>query len=347
MNFDPNATGQKDSGIFALPYSLEQSHLVFIPVPWEVTTSFGHGTSLGPDAILAASKQMDLSDGMFGEFYEFGMHQLATSQEILSQSQLLKEKALFLRQLLEKGKKITGEDATIQSEINAASLQLNQWLYEQAQELLDKNKWVAAIGGDHSSPYGLIKALKEKYDDISILHIDAHMDLRQAYQGYKHSHASIMYNVVNDLNPQSLVQLGLRDFCPEESAYSRSREGQIYSYLDSQTQLRLAQGEAWSAICDEAIDKLSDQVYISFDVDGLSPDLCPNTGTPVPGGLSFSQMEVLLHQVVASGKKVVGFDLCEVAPESQYDLEGWDANVGARVLFKLAGCLLRSQNRQA
>ncbi len=343
MSFDPNATGQKDSGVFALPYDYDKAQLIFIPVPWEVTTSFGHGTSMGPDGVFAASKQMDLCDGLFGEFYTHGIYQFPTPEEILSQSRLLKEKALFLRDLLEKGEEIKGEDADIQGEINKASSELNDWLYEKAKTCLDQNKWVAAVGGDHSAPYGLIKALKEKFAKMSILHVDAHMDLRRAYQGYDHSHASIMYNVMQDLQPEALVQLGIRDFCPEEKAFSDDNK-RIHSYLDSQVNLRLSDGESWRAICREAVSKLSDEVYISFDVDGLTPDLCPNTGTPVPGGLSFPQMEALLHEVVESGKRVVGFDLCEVAPESQYDLEGWDANVGARILFKLAGCLLRSQN---
>ena len=139
-----------------------------------------------------------------------------------------------------------------------------------------------------------------------------------------------------------MVQLGIRDFCPEEKEYGESKG--VHTFFDSQVSVDLAAGKTWGTICEEAVSKLSDEVYISFDIDGLMPDLCPNTGTPVPGGLSFSQMESLLHTLSKSGKKVVGFDLCEVAPESEYDFEGWDANVGARVLFKLSGCLLKSHN---
>lgn len=343
MTFDPNATGQKEAGIFALPFSEDEAQLVFLPVPWEVTTSFGHGTSMGPDAIMVASKQLDLCDALYGEFYQQGLFQRPTDQKILSQSRLLKEKALHLRELLEKGETIQGEDLHIQSEITLASMKLNQWLYDQAKELRSRNKWVAAIGGDHSAPYGLIKALKEEYEQLSILHIDAHMDLRKAYQGYQHSHASIMYNVMTDLKPTSLVQMGIRDFCPEEKEMADSHKD-IHTFYDSQVAVSLASSETWNQICDQAIDQLSDDVYISFDIDGLMPDLCPNTGTPVPGGLSFSQMESLLYKLATSGKKIVGFDLCEVSPESEYDFEGWDANVGARVLFKLAGALFKSHH---
>lgn len=341
MSFDPNGTGQKDSGIFALPFSEEEAQIIFIPVPWEVTTSFGHGTSLGPDAIYTASKQLDLCDAHYGEFYKMGLFQQPTNIEWLNRSRLLKEKALHLRDLLENGKKIEAEDLNIQSEINEASNELNTWLYNETNKVLEENKWACAIGGDHSSPYGLMKALKEKYEDMSVLHIDAHMDLRKAYQGYEHSHASIMYNVMNELNPTSLVQMGIRDFCPEEAEISEGHKD-IHTFYDSKVNWRLAQGERWKSICEDALSKLSGNVYISFDIDGLMPDLCPNTGTPVPGGLSFSQMESLLYQLSQSGKKVVGFDLNEVAPESEYDFEGWDANVGARVLFKLTGCLLAS-----
>lgn len=343
MSFDPNATGQIDSGIFALPYTEDEASLVFVPVPWEVTTSFGHGTSLGPDAVFKASKQLDLCDALYGDFYELGLFQQPTPVEILNRSKLLKEKALHLRDLLEKGEEIIGEDKNIQDEINQACSEVNDWLYQQSKELLDKNKWVSVIGGDHSSPFGLIKALKERYKDVSILHIDAHHDLRPCYQGYRYSHASIMYNVMTELNPYSLVQLGIRDFCPQERDMAASNQ-QIFCYYDSEVNWRLNNGEAWNTLCDEVISHLSENVYISFDIDGLSPDLCPNTGTPVPGGLSFHQAESLLCKLSQSGKKVVGFDLCEVAPESEYDLEGWDANVGARMLFKLSGCLLKSHN---
>jgi len=105
----------------------------------------------------------------------------------------------------------------------------------------------------------------------------------------------------------------------------------------------LSRGESWDSLSLQAINKLTDQVYISLDIDGLSPDLCPNTGTPVPGGLGFSQLEALLYQLSSSKKQIVGFDLCEVSPGPDPKcLESWDANVGARVLFKLAGALLNN-----
>lgn len=342
MEFNPNTTSRKDAGLFGLPFSEDEASLVLIPVPWEVTTSFGHGTSLGPQAILKSSDQLDLCDPLYGEFYKMGLFQRPVKHEWLSRSQLLKEKALAIRDKLEGGEELEEEDHLAYTEINQSSQELNQWLYQESKALLDQNKWVGVIGGDHSSPYGLIKALKEKHSDLSVLHIDAHMDLRQAYQGYDHSHASIMYNVMQDLKPTSLVQLGIRDFCPEEKQRAESDDN-IFYYTDSHIQLRLAGGESWQNLISQAFSNLSDTVYISMDIDGLTPDLCPHTGTPVPGGLSFSQVETMLYWLSQSGKKIVGFDLCEVAPESSYDLEGWDGNVGARVLFKMCGALLTNQ----
>ncbi len=339
MEFDPNKTGTKNSGLFSLPFSEEESQLILIPVPWEVTTSYGHGCSLGPDGIYQASKQLDVCDALYGDFYKKGVFQQETSIEWLNRSKLLKEKALGLREKLENEEDFDLQDQKDQMEINQASINLNQWVYENAKKILNKNKWAGVIGGDHSAPFGLIKALKEQYKDLSILHIDAHLDLRLAYQDYKYSHASIMRNVVEELHPHALVNLGIRDFCPEERDFAKEHKN-IHCYYDSQVANRLAQGESWIEIVDQALSHLSENVYISFDIDGLQPDLCPHTGTPVPGGLTFSQAEVLLYRLSQSSKKIVGFDLCEVAPESQYDLEGWDTNVGARVLFKLAGSLL-------
>lgn len=342
MTFDPNATGNSNYGLFSLPYNEEESDLILIPVPWEVTTSYGDGCSLGPDAIFAASKQLDLCDALYGSFYRRGIFQKASSDQILAQNNELKKKAQQLREQLESGTPLTQAQQDIQKEINQACEHLQNWVYGQAQEILQQDKYCGVIGGDHSAPLGLIRALSEKYPNLSILHIDAHMDLREAYQGYKYSHASIMFNVLQETCVKSLVQLGIRDFCPQEEETSQS-DPRVYTFYDSHVSLALSRGESWDSLGLQSINKLTDHVYISLDVDGLCPDLCPNTGTPVPGGLSFPQLEALLYQLSSSKKQIVGFDLCEVSPGPKaQDLEGWDANVGARVLFKLAGALLNN-----
>lgn len=342
MDFNPNATGSNNMGLFSLPFNEEDSQLIFLPVPWEVTTSYGEGCSLGPQAIFKASKQLDLADALYGDFYKQGLFQRATDEKTLQLSTQLKKQALLLRDQLENGLPLSDKHLEIQKKINQESQNLNEQVYTSAKDLLNQQKFCAVIGGDHSSPFGLIKALSEKYQNLSVLHIDAHMDLRKAYQGYDYSHASIMYNVISQLHPHSLVQLGIRDFCPEERELAGAHKN-IHTFYDSQVSMKMAQGTAWQNLVEEALSKLSDQVYISFDIDGLSPDLCPNTGTPVPGGLNFAQAETLLYMLSKSNKQIVGFDLCEVSPGPKGQaLDCWDANVGARILFKLSGALLTS-----
>ena len=344
MTFNPNATG-KSSGIFSLPFNEEESKLILLPVPWEVTASYGGGTSLGPQAIFEASQQLDLCDPLYGNFYENGIFLRKISSETFQQSRNLKAKALEIRDSLERGASLNDQQLQWQKDINEACEKQNQWVYEQSKQIVSKDKFCAVIGGDHSCPFGLIQALTEKYSSLSILHLDAHMDLRQSYQGYPFSHASIMYMVHQKLNPKSLVQLGIRDFCPDEEKIA-AQSPNIHTFYDSKVNLRLSGGESWDSIVHEILEPLGEHVYISMDIDGLSADLCPNTGTPVPGGLSFSQMETLFYHLSKSSKKIVGFDLCEVSPGGLEDssLDCWDSNVGARVLFKMAGALFHSHS---
>lgn len=320
-------------GIFALSSKAEDAKIHLIPVPWEVTTSYGHGTSNGPAAILRASQQVDLFDLEVGSAHETGYFMKPISSAWMKRN--LELKALAQGQPSE----------TAREKINRASVELNSWVEQQAMECLAKGKIAAVIGGDHSSPYGLIKALHQKLDgDFGILHIDAHADLRVAYQGFKHSHASIMHNVVQDLAPRCLVQVGIRDFSPEEYAFSESRRslsgeigsGRIVTHYDRGIKKRLFNGEPFHAIVRSILTDLPKNVYVSFDIDGLDPSLCPNTGTPVPGGLAFDHVLSIFSLLAESGRRIVGFDLNEVSEPTPGSAE-WDANVGARILFKLCG----------
>ncbi len=354
MDFNPDATGLKDSGIFSLPFCEEDSRLVLLPVPWEVTVSYGGGTSLGPRAILEASKQMDLCDALHGDFYKKGIFLRDIPQDLLNQSRNLKAKALKIRDCLEKGQPPGTEELMWQKEINKTCEDLNHKVYRQSKDLLLKNKFCGVIGGDHSCPFGLIKALREKYSPFSVLQIDAHMDLRKSYQGYSFSHASIMHNVHQHLKPDSLVQVGIRDFCPEEKQRA-GENSNIHTFYDSEIAMTLSKNKSWNSVIWEILSPLHENVYISLDIDGLSPELCPRTGTPVPGGLDFSQLETLLYCLSKSSRKIVGFDLCEVSPgevspgevfpgEETPSMDCWDSNVGARVLFKLAGTILNQKH---
>ena len=338
MTIDPGGTGIKGQ-IFGLPFTEKDSDLVLVPVPWEATTSYGGGAALGPEAILEASSQVDLLDYDFGTFYERGLAYLKTQE--LSQISAVNDKAKRIAQEviggLEEGQ--TEEDFSEQIQlVNTHSETVHNWVYEKCKALRAQGKAVAVVGGDHSSPLGLIKCLSEEFKgNFGILHVDAHADLRKAYQGFTYSHASIMYNVLQLKNPpQELIQVGVRDYSQEE--VDVMKEYETICNFDRALRKRLFKGETWSDICREIVRQLPEKVYVSFDIDGLSPDLCPGTGTPVPGGLSFDEAVELLAEVRSQGKTVVGMDLCEVAPQASDS--DWDANVGARVLYKLCGLLL-------
>ncbi len=345
MNFDANKTSLTNSGIFGLPFSKEQALLQIIPVPWEVTTSYRGGTSLAPKAILEESAQLDLFDTDWKNSWEAGVFlDQEMHDDILTESKLHKIRAQYIIDALETSGGLTVSLSNQQEEVNRAAERLNKKLFARAKSALTEDKFVAFLGGDHSTPYGLIKAVDDKYfeNGFGILHIDAHADLRDAYQGFTHSHASIMKNVLADCQRlKKLVQIGIRDFCEEEFDLINS-DDRIQCFFQKDISNRLFTGETWASIVDEAVDALPETVYISCDIDGFIPKLCPNTGTPVPGGISYEQFTFLLRKVVEKGKKIVGFDLSEVSPGPEGNSQ-FDAIVGARVLFQLSSALLHSQ----
>jgi agmatinase len=151
-----------------------------------------------------------------------------------------------------------------------------------------------------------------------------------------------MHNVAARLPTVArIVQIGIRDLSEDEHALIDASGGRIATLFDADIGRRQMEGEPFAKIAREAIARLPRQVYLSFDIDGLDPALCPHTGTPVPGGLSFREVAALLAYVEESGRAIVGFDLCEVAPGP--DGDEWDGNVGARLLYKMIGFALRSQ----
>lgn len=338
MTFDPNATAVADAGIFGFPFSKEEAKLILIPIPWEVTTSYGSGTSLGPASIFECSRQIDVMHPDTGKSYEIGIYWW--EEDAAKIKQLNDEYKPFAKKItaaLESGDKIPEDLIAMQNKINMASHKLNKDLYEKTITLLKNKKVVGIVGGDHSSPLGAIQATIDYYNnDVSVLHIDAHADLRNAYQGYKHSHASIMRNVMDGAHPpKNLVQVGIRDYCPEENDYIQNNQ-KITTYFDRDLKRSLNKGNSWADNCAAIVASLSsDNVYVSFDIDGLDPSLCPSTGTPVPGGMYYDQVVDLLNTLVNSNKKIVGFDLCEVTPTDIHSLDCWDGNVGARVLYNL------------
>jgi agmatinase len=343
MSFDPNAAAAEDSGIFGLDCSFEDSNLVFLPVPWEATTSYGGGTSKGPEAILEASRQVDLFDGEVLNPYEAGLFLLPESSAVKKWNKKAKKEA---QKIIKRGGEI-GKNKNLKKslkEVNHFGEKLNKFVFEETEQLLKVNKHVGILGGDHSVPFGALQAIAKQHKSFGILHFDAHSDTRIAFEGFTWSHASIMYNVLENI-PQvkKLVQVGIRDFCEQEFQYCEEQRSRVSVFYDFDLSQSKFEGTSWKQITEKILAPLPQEVWVSFDIDGLDPRFCPNTGTPVPGGLDFNEAVFVISSLVRSGRKIIGFDLNEVAPSDDPN-EDWDANVGARLLYKISALLLASQS---
>ncbi len=339
--FDPNGISSANGNIYGLPFEPEEAKLVILPVPWEVTVSYQTGTAFAPAAILEASNQVDLFDPFVPGAWKLGIAMKEVDKDLKEKSAALRfDVEHYLQQFsVESGAGLHASAKSLCDKINLASQELNEWVKTESTKLLDNDKIVAVLGGDHSTPFGLMQALADKNPAFGILQIDAHADLREAYEGFEFSHASIMFNAIKIQQVTKLVQVGIRDYCEAEFQLMKS-DNRITTFFDRDIKHQQYEGISWAAICDQIIAQLPENVYLSFDIDGLDPKYCPNTGTPVPGGLEFEQTLYLVEKVVNSGRKIIGFDLNEVAPGS----DEWDANVAARLLFRLANmCLVSNQ----
>lgn len=345
--FDPNAAAKPDAGIFGLPHREEEALVVLVPVPWEATTSYGGGAASGPEAIFEGSMQVDLYDLDVDRPYQHGIFMVEPPQDIAAWS--VEGKAAAAK-IIERGGDIAGDPELTRSlaRVNELSAMVNDRVDVEVTRLLKAGKIVGVLGGDHSVPYGALRALARHRGGrpFGVLHFDAHSDTRAAYEGFAHSHASIMHNVLETIpGVEKLVQVGIRDVCEAEIRYCASKGGRVTMFTDREIALRKMEGEPFRAIAAEIAKSLPNELWVSFDIDGLDPRFCPNTGTPVPGGLDMHEAIAILREVVRAGKKIVGFDLNEVAPNLEDASDEWDGNVGARLLYKLVGFTLASQGK--
>lgn len=361
--FNPDGVGVDNGNYFGLPFTPDESALVLISAPWDVTVSYGEGTAYGPDAIIEASTQLDFYDPMTDDAWREGIATDGVDEHLAEASKRLRVQAEKVITFLEEGG--DQNDEHIQKRlaaVNAGCREMNENICAQARKWLDKGKLVGLVGGDHSTSYGAVKALGEKHQGFGILHIDAHCDLRDSYEGFEYSHASVMFNILRDVPAvEKIVQVGVRDFSRGEVEFAR--ESQRVEMFDDMT---LAGnefcGQTWDEQCRRIVGRLPQEVYVSFDIDGLSFDNCPHTGTPVCGGLSFNKAVWLLRCIVESGRRIIGFDVVEVAPAPDgsgkalinIDLmntaplspkERIDAITGARILWKLCCFALKSNQK--
>ena len=261
------------------------SKVVILPFPYEKTTCYIKGAQRGPAAIIKASTEMELYDEEMGNVFENGI--------------------CTLKPL----------------DVDESPESMAETAHKATKNLLKDGKFIATLGGEHSITSGIVKAFKEKYNELSVLQIDAHADLREEFEGTRHSHACAMKRT-REICP--VVQVGIRSLSFEESELIKEKNLKIFWAKD------IVGNDAWF---DEAISMLSNIVYITIDLDGLDPSIMPSVGTPEPGGLGYYQVLRLLKKV-CSKRNVVGFDVVELCPDEQEISSDFTA---AKIVYKLIG----------
>jgi len=336
--FDPSGVGLENGNFCGLPFDYDTADILLLGVPWEVTVSYHTGTAAGPEAVRQASPQLDLYDLDHPDGWQQGIYMPPCPEWMRALNDELRPVAAQVIEATEQGRDLQGDRqlSALLQQVNAGCDRVNDWLYQTARQAIADGKRVGAIGGDHSIPLGLIRALAEQHGEFGVLHIDAHADLRVAYQGFPYSHASIMQQVIGLPQITRLVQVGIRDISHGEVATIHQSAGRIQTHYDPHLKAQRYAGTPWLDLCRQIIAPLPPKVYVSFDVDGLDPKLCPGTGTPVPGGLELEEAFCLIREVVKSDRQIIGFDISEVGDSE------WDGNVGARIVYKLCNLMGRS-----
>ncbi|MFT7678072.1 MAG: agmatinase [Planctomycetota bacterium] len=342
--FDPDDAAAPGSGIFGLECGPDEARVQILAVPFDATTSYRRGAAWGPAAVAAASHQVELYDRHFGKPYEAGIWLEPDDGRIAAWNA---EARALAEPILERGGRIDDDPQLAEdlARVDALGEALNEHVQAWSEGVLDADGLPFVLGGDHAVPYGNLAACAARYPELGVLHIDAHADLRPAYEGFRWSHASILYNALEQLDGiTQVLQVGLRDLGQGELRRIRLDERLSTVFDDDWSRARM-NAEPLAPLVRSAIEALPQDVYVTIDIDGLEPALCPHTGTPVPGGLSWAECILWLEELVASGRRIVGADLVEVSPGSAPDQAGesWDAVVGARLLYKLIGAALGSK----
>ncbi len=340
----PDPEKNPGKGIFGFTFTPDEALINIIPVPWDLTASYGKGAAGGPRAIFNASFQVDIYKDIYPEYWKKGIAIKDIPEYIETLNYSLYP---VVNKIMNIYNENIGYDENIQKDvikINDASAEMNEYVFNSAIEICKQKKIPLLLGGDHSCALGLIMALDEMKHDFGVLHIDAHADLRKAYQGFHFSHASVMYNVYNLTNVKNIVQVGIRDYSYEEEKRIRNYSDRIITFTDKYLKHNTFGGITWQEQTADIINHLPARVYISFDIDGLEPVYCRGTGAPVPGGLTYEQVCYLLEGICNSGRKIIGADLCEVATDIN-NKSDWDANIGSRLLLELCAYMIYSNDK--
>lgn len=279
----------------ALPQELsdyKKSRVVILPVPYDATTSYRSGTRDGPAAIISASMALETYDEDSGrDFSALGICTLDEMDIVVEPEAMVKR------------------------------------VYEAVQALVADGKFVVMLGGEHSLSFGAAKAFREKYPELSVLHIDAHADMRDEHSGTRFSHGCVARRI-SEICP--LVQVGIRSLSREESGFiSKSGHRVVYA-----REIAESRDDGWM---EAAISSLSKDVYITFDLDALDNGIMPSVGNPEPGGLEWYPVLSFLRRLSGS-RNIVGFDAMELSPIPGNVAPDFAA---ARLVYKLIGYFCR------
>jgi agmatinase len=333
--FHPDEPAAPSSGLFGLEHSPADARVHVLGVPFDATASSRRGAADAPGAVLAASHQVELFDLDAGRPHEHGICMLPTDPRLPRWN----EDARSLADAVRSGE---GPSQTQRMALDAIGAEVTGHVDAAVDTALEAERFPAILGGDHSVALGAIEAAARRRPGLGVLQFDAHADLRPAYEGFAFSHASVFHNLIQRSEGVArLVQVGVRDLGEGELAAIEGSGGRVQTLFDRDWRDAIFAGEDRRALVREWIDRLPQLVWVSFDVDGLDPSLCPNTGTPVPGGLSWHDAQLWLGELARSGRRVVGVDLCEVNPGPDRG-NSLDALVGARLLYALLGCALKT-----
>lgn len=341
IDFDPNGLVPDNGNYFGIPLDAEHAALVLISAPWDTTVSTRAGSSYAPDAIIEASRFVDFHEPMAPNSWRKGIATLPIDYSIQDMSHRLRSDADKVISMSH-----TDADYIIDNlmhsrrlrRINEASMLVNDKIYLQSRRWLQRGKIVGLVGGDHSTAYGNMRAVGQCFSEFGVLHIDARCNLKEGCYGFHHSHSSVMHNALRDIDSlKRLVSVGVREFSPAE--WQRSQEDErIRLFTGQYLWSSHFEGVNWSTMCDNIISELPENVYISLDIDGLTIECSPHTGTTISGGLRFPEVVYLMDKLVESGRKIVAFDLSEVVPDVD---DKTDAMIAARLLFKMCSMALK------
>lgn len=326
---------QPCTGIYGLGSTFDNAEVTLIPVPWDACSSYRRGAAEAPACIMEASPQLDLFHPDYPTLPEQGIYCLPLCNEQITRNTQASAAAKQIIAAFDQGVSFAEDRVleSLQAQVNTASDACNAAVYQAAERCIQANKLIGVMGGNHSSSHGLIKALIDYVDSFTVLQLDAHMDLRPAYQGLTYSHASVMHNILQENDVCRLIQVGVRDFCKEEYQVMKASKGRIKTYFNQDIKAHFYAGKSWDSLCKKIINNCSNTVYVSLDVDVLSPQYCPHTGTPVPGGLDVDHVVYLIKQLQQSKRTIIGFDVVEAAGPTH----SVDIITAARLLYMLAG----------